>query len=128
MQPNNTNFIPRNVRFHDVVQVQNLPTGGDHKEARLSKDLQDRVILKQGAKRRCAEGSDEQKKVVRTALTSFVKEDPTVIEDTINSLENNLTNPQAKKKYIDLLHKFPKYKPESIFWNPKTQKLEGLQP
>ena len=100
----------KRVRFSEEKQIyetfQKGILGIDGENARQSKDFIDRHILKMAAQTKYQEGSEEQMEAIRTALTSTVSMDITVINHTLDTLEKNLTNPNAKRRYINLLSTF----------------------
>ena len=104
-------------------KINNVSKSPRTKKSRISDDFLDRRILKMAAAQRYIEGSPEQLTAIRTALTSPVAKDETVIKDTLNALENNLTHPSAKAGYKRLLRAHPELWHQSIFWDRKTELL-----
>ena len=120
----------KRVRFSEEEQIYKTFQKGtldiDGENARQSKDFVDRQVLKMGAQTKFPEGSKEQIRVIRAALTSTVSTDTTVLFKTLDTLENNLTNPNAKRKYIDLLSTNPQLRPYSMYWDPYKERIVGI--
>ena len=120
----------RRVRFREKAQIcetfQNGILDIDGENARQSTDFNDRNILDYAAKNRFWEYTPEQLTAIRTALTSPVSKDITVLFKTLDTLENNLTNPNAKRKYIELLSTNPQLRPRSMFWDPYRERIVGI--
>ena len=120
----------KRVRFNESNAIfETFPKGilDEHfQNARQSTDFNDRNILDYAAKNRFSEYTPEQLTAIRTALTSPVSQDITVLKDTLDTLENSLTNPNAKRKYIELLSTNPQLRPRSMFWDPYRERIVGI--
>ena len=120
----------KRIRFSEKNEIFETFEKGtlDHyfENARQSNDFKDRQILGYAAKNRFPEYAPEQLTAIRTALTSSVSMDQTVLQNTLDTLENNHTNPNAKKKIIDLLSNNPGLRKHSIFWDPYTMRIDGI--
>jgi transcription-repair coupling factor (superfamily II helicase) len=121
----------KRVRFSEEEQIFKILSKNEidrfGENPRRSDDFFDRHTLKMAAQTKYPEGSKEQIRAIRAALTSTVSSDITVLNDTLITLENNLTYPNAKRKYIKLLSTRPELIPLSMYWDPYKERTEGIK-